>query len=449
MKRIILAAGMLAALVPALRVSAAPAAPTAAPASDPAFVKVWARTDELVRGGSAGRSWYWGQYPFARVSEPFAGVPGGVRTVEYYDKSRMEISDPNADRNSPWFVTNGLLVKEMISGLVATGLDQTEQHAPSTQPVVGDAVATNPAPSYAALGNVASLFGNNRAPNRVGTQVADTLDAAGAVGTNTVLAQKPGTRLGTYVEASGHNVPDVFWNYEKAQGQVLNGRSLATARLMDPVYVLGYPISEPYWVRAQIGDAVKDVLIQAFERRILAYTPSNAAAWQVEMGNVGRHYYEWRYGADKPGLLPAPAVATRIVSQALRVNTTIIPTYVQNNAWQVADYAAGWLYGTSQPGQPGNSVFAGHNNWHGEVFRYLEFGHVGDEFTIYTSDGAAHLYRVSEIYKVQEKGISLSQQLQHAHYTDQTADERVTLITCWPYTTYTHRLIVVGKPVAP
>ena len=40
-----------------------------------------------------------------------------------------------------------------------------------------------------------------------------------------------------------------------------------------------------------------DVLIQAFERRVLTYTPANPRAFQVEMGNVGRHYYDWRYGA--------------------------------------------------------------------------------------------------------------------------------------------------------
>jgi hypothetical protein len=38
------------------------------------------------------------------------------------------------------------------------------------------------------------------------------------------------------------------------------------------------------------------VLFQAFERRILTYTPCNEAAFQVEMGNVGLHYYDWRYG---------------------------------------------------------------------------------------------------------------------------------------------------------
>jgi hypothetical protein len=46
----------------------------------------------------------------------------------------------------------------------------------------------------------------------------------------------------------------------------------------------------------KVGGQVKDVLVQCFERRCLTYTPSNPTGWQVEMGNVGRHYYSWRYG---------------------------------------------------------------------------------------------------------------------------------------------------------
>jgi len=26
--------------------------------------------------------------------------------------------------------------------------------------------------------------------------------------------------------------------------------------------------------------------------------PTNPSAWQVEQGNVGRHYYRWRYGNE-------------------------------------------------------------------------------------------------------------------------------------------------------
>ena len=44
--------------------------------------------------------------------------------MQYFDKARMEINDPNGDRNNLYFVTNGRLVVEMISGRVQTGDDQ-------------------------------------------------------------------------------------------------------------------------------------------------------------------------------------------------------------------------------------------------------------------------------------------------------------------------------------
>ncbi|MGI8587173.1 MAG: sortase [Chloroflexia bacterium] len=448
LRRLLLCAAAISALMQTAALPATAASPSSALVTDPAFGRVWARTDQLVRGQNVSRSWVWGDYPFARLGEPFAGAPDGTRLVEYYDKARMEINNPAGDRNSPWFVTNGLLVKELMSGLAVTGPDQTETNAPSTQPVVGDWVPQNPAPSYAVLGGLASLVGGeNQAPNRVGSYAAETLDAAGHIAVSRSLGGQPGARLGTYVEAAKHNIPDVFWNYMNTQGPTLTGHTLATGQVMSWVYTLGYPITEPYWVRARVGSSERDVLVQAFERRVLSYTPTNAPAWQVEMGNVGRHYYDWRYGSAHPGLLAPPPVAVRIVSPAARLDTRIIPTYVDHGAWQVADYAAGWLYGTSQPGQLGNSVFSGHNNWRGEVFRYLELLRPGDEFTIYTSDNKAHVYRVSETYKLPEVGVDQATIIANAHYTDNTPDERVTLITCWPYTTYTHRLVVIGHPV--
>jgi hypothetical protein len=59
---------------------------------------------------------------------------------------------------------------------------------------------------------------------------------------------------------------------------------------------MGLPISEPYWTRVKVGGIEKDVLFQAFERRVLTYTPDNLAEWRVEMGNVGQHYLRWRHG---------------------------------------------------------------------------------------------------------------------------------------------------------
>ncbi len=76
-----------------------------------------------------------------------------------------------------------------------------------------------------------------------------------------------------------------------------NNNSLTSGVVFDWLFAAGLPLSEAYWVRARVGGVDKDVLVQAFERRIITYTPSNPAGWQVEMGNVGLHYYAWRYQA--------------------------------------------------------------------------------------------------------------------------------------------------------
>src|SRR5438045_4778708 len=75
--------------------------------ADSTFYRVWSRADEPVASGAAARSWLWGPAPFAVANEPYAESATGRRLVEYLDKARMEMNDPAADRNSPWFVTTG------------------------------------------------------------------------------------------------------------------------------------------------------------------------------------------------------------------------------------------------------------------------------------------------------------------------------------------------------
>ena len=76
--------------------------------------------------------------------------------------------------------------------------------------------------------------------------------------------------------------------------------------VFDPLATLGHPISEAYWAAVRVSGQPQQVLVQLFERRVLTYNPANPPAFQVEMGNVGRHYVDWRYGGAGPG--PALAV---------------------------------------------------------------------------------------------------------------------------------------------
>src|SRR3954466_16373563 len=83
--------------------------------ADPAFERVWQRTDLPVANHLAARAWFWGPQPGVSRREFFPASPTG-HLVQYFDKARMEINDPSADPNSPWYVTNGLLTVELITG---------------------------------------------------------------------------------------------------------------------------------------------------------------------------------------------------------------------------------------------------------------------------------------------------------------------------------------------
>jgi hypothetical protein len=268
--------------------------------ADPAFARAWERADGPVAGGSAGRGWTWGPAGFATLHEPYAQSAGGTRLVQYFDKARMEINNPQADPTSPFYVTNGLLVVELISGRVQVGDEAYDPTAypPAQVPVAGD-VDSPDVPTYGSLAGVASLAGEHRAPDRAGQVISETLNRAGQVGQAGDRAAL-GLRLGNYQPGTGHNIADVFWRFMTAPGPISVGGTLQTGPIFDWVSTLGYPITEPYWIQARVAGQDQWLLLQAFQRRVLTYNAANAPAWQVEMGNVGRHYYDWRYTQRPP-----------------------------------------------------------------------------------------------------------------------------------------------------
>jgi hypothetical protein len=207
----------------------------------------------------------------------------------------MEVNNPAAPRDQ-WYVTNGLLVVEMITGRVQVGNDSFVDTTPSEQVVAGDPAQDNPtAPTYRSFRSVAYPVNTEQAPDRRGQVVTARLAKDGSTSNDPTLAGY-NVSIGSYSAELGHNVPQVFTNFFNQQGLVYQEGQYVNGQVIDPAFVVGLPISEPYWAQVRVGGVEKDVLMQAFERRVLTYTPDNAPAWRVEMGNVGQHYRAWRYG---------------------------------------------------------------------------------------------------------------------------------------------------------
>lgn len=280
--------------------------------ADSAFYDVWARPEVPVVLAAAPRSWLWGPVPFAVANEAYAESSTGTRLVEYLDKGRIEVNDPSADRASNYFVTSGLLVREMVSGMLQTGNATFEARDPAKIVVGGDANSPN-APTYAAF---ATLTGPSvKATGHLAQQHIARDGTVSTLAGSDVPTDPKVVGLTQYDAVTGHNIPAVFTDWARQAGLVLSGGRLVQGQVMDPLYVLGRPITEAYWADVLVNGAPQKVLVQLYERRALTYNPANPPQWQVEMANVGRAYYKWRYGSQAP----APAISAQITGSSLSV----------------------------------------------------------------------------------------------------------------------------------
>ena len=146
-------------------------------------------------------------------------------------------------------------------------------------------------------------------------------------------------------------------------------------------------------------------------------------------------------------------IPTRITIPSIHLDAPIEPvgwSLVDGiSAWDIPNhFAAGWLKTSALPGVPGNTVLDGHHNIAGEVFRYLVDLKPGALIEVYSND-RVFTYTVTVMRILPDRDQPIEVRRQIAEWIQPTSDERLTLVTCWPYTNNTHRLIVVAMPIEP
>ena len=252
------------------------------------FDEAWNRTDLPVADGTVHRTWIWGDSVSEVLDEDYADAPGGSREVQYFDKSRMEINDPEGDSTSPWFVTNGLLVVELISGHMQVGDERFIEYVPSEANVAGDQDIGFTVKYYELARHL------DAPPRTIGAVIAERMSSFGLLGRDAALADY-GVTAGHVDPVTNHGIATPFWEFMNSDGLVWDGASYVVAPLFaNPYFATGRPITEAYWTNTRVAGTHKMVLFQCFERRCLTYTPDNPPGWQVEAGNVGQHYFHWR-----------------------------------------------------------------------------------------------------------------------------------------------------------
>jgi sortase A len=133
---------------------------------------------------------------------------------------------------------------------------------------------------------------------------------------------------------------------------------------------------------------------------------------------------------DAP-VVAAPPQPTHLAIPSIGLDTPVKEVFIDDGAWEVAEYAAGYLNGTGLPGD-GNTVLAGHAGIRGAVFRDLGALNPNDDIYLDAAGWRYH-YRVRETKSVWPEQVEV---------LDPSATPVLTMLTCTNWDT--QRLVVVA-----
>ena len=174
-----------------------------------------------------------------------------------------------------------------------------------------------------------------------------------------------------------------------------------------------------------------------------------------------------------PPATPVPASApVRLVIPDLKMDVPVVEMswrVVQTadgprSDWVIPKNEAGHHINSALLGDESNVVISGHNNIYGEVFKPISFAWDNaarvqvDSFTdqsdilngrtieLFDAAGQQFKYTIAGFYRLKDTGVSAEQRIANGRFMDPTDQAQVTIITCWPPTSNTHRLVVVAVP---
>ncbi len=179
-----------------------------------------------------------------------------------------------------------------------------------------------------------------------------------------------------------------------------------------------------------------------------------------------------------PVVTAAPMAAqvgspVRLAFADLRIDAKVVPMgweVIQTasgprSEWVIPEDDAGHHINSALLGQDDNLVISGHNNIYARVFERISLAWDDDAriqvdsytdrsdvlngriITLYDAAGRGYDYAVTDFIRLKDTGVPVAQRVANARFMQPTGEEQLTIITCWPPTNNTHRLIVVAKPV--
>jgi hypothetical protein len=284
----------------------------------------------------------WGTPTLLLFQEPDGGR---LLVVRYYEKGRMEY-----DRDVGLTVTGGLLMSEILDGRINGKVGTPTPCVPNVPdiPMFEDTKGLTYQTFSNALKNLGpgGIHSEDATKQNTKGYASITINRYGEIGFD---SSKQNLEAAKFVrKENGHSIPVAFCNYIMRYASLPSDWcSPSSSALMPSGFwdLTGYPITEPYWSTPYYDGHTHMVMFQAFQRRLLTYselvsgadglyasestlrapgaaatstvsTPSASATVtststatpmptatptmtpEITSGNVGIHYYKWRYPND-------------------------------------------------------------------------------------------------------------------------------------------------------
>jgi sortase A len=141
--------------------------------------------------------------------------------------------------------------------------------------------------------------------------------------------------------------------------------------------------------------------------------------------------------------IPALELNSAVIAVGWRVaDTNEGDTQVE---WDSPGRLAGWAITSGLPGDGSNIILYGHNNLYTSVFRDLGDLKTGDRVSLTTGEREWE-YSVSRVLFLQTTFAEEATVKSYEEYMQPGVKEQLTLISCWPPISNTHRVIVLARP---
>lgn len=274
-------------------------------------------------------------------------------------------------------------------------------------------------------------------------------------------------------------VGGIYWVRSQAEGAALREQLRASAPVTAQITATPAQVTaQPGATSTQSATAMPTVAATATPRA--TSTTQRTASSGAAAASVTATETATLEPTPTAALTPTPTTApaavgvepVRIVFPDLKIDTQVIPmrwkvVQTQNgpvSEWVIPQNEAGHHINSARLGEPGNLVISGHNNIYAQVFKPIsqawdnDTRQKVDDYTdqsdllngrrieLFDATGKEYDYIVTAFYRLKDTGVPAAQRIANGRYIQPSQDTRLTIVTCWPPTNNTHRLILIAAP---